>query len=389
MSKVPPTTFFLYSAHEPVSHRSAAWKTPLFLGIRPSQTLPQQKRPQVTHADYFSAARIFLEKNNFEAILRAASIVLKRNISIKALDEIRICLVKHGEFYHPARVEAVIRGTPVPFVLNVAISETGKNGMAVEYPLLERFHNEFSNSFVPAVYSRQDVLLQDRRLEFSLFLGEWFEGFNEFHIARDPSDGRNKVCVWDPAKGNYFLSLKQEEAVYRKAAGILTFYYNLYTFEQIFSWHHAAGDFIINVGPEDIDVRLVTVRQYVALFENQKPDAALILDALLIFLLNLSLRMRLDRYEGVGEIVWSNDVAVEGTLTGFFEGLAINPGVRSIRPPLPELFKVYLEALSEKELMELLQGVMERNNPRTADMSVIKQNLKKHAAVLYRAIAEM
>ena len=55
--------------------------------------------------------------------------------------------------------------------------------------------------------------------------------------------------------------------VYRQAAFILTLYYDVETFEQIFPWHHAAGDFVVKADEGAVDVRLVTARQYAPMIE--------------------------------------------------------------------------------------------------------------------------
>ena len=64
------------------------------------------------------------------------------------------------------------------------------------------------------------------------------------------------------------------------------------------------------------------------------------LQALLIFFLNLSIRMRLDRYDGVGDIVWADGLVVQSTLDGFFEGLALKPSVASMPDSIDKCFPV-------------------------------------------------
>ena len=93
----------------------------------------------------------------------------------------------------------------------------------------------------------------------AMFLGEWFSGFNEFHLSRDPATGQGRILVWDYGAGDFFLSPEQAAGVYKEAAKILTAYYNLETFEQIFSWHHAAGDFVLKLEKGRMKVRLITV----------------------------------------------------------------------------------------------------------------------------------
>jgi len=70
------------------------------------------------------------------------------------------------------------------------------------------------------------------------------------------------------------------------------------------SWHHAAG-----ISCKEhwgvVDVRLTTARGYeplVIFIEDQDINPVM---ALLYFFLDLTVRMRLDRWEGVGEIVWA------------------------------------------------------------------------------------
>ena len=77
-----------------------------------------------------------------------------------------------------------------------------------------------------------------------------------------------------------------------------------------------------------MEMKLITVRQYAAMFENKitknntDSDIYLMLEAMLVFFLNLSIRNRIDRLDGVGEIVWSDNISVEGTLRGFLKGLS-------------------------------------------------------------------
>ena len=62
--------------------------------------------------------------------------------------------------------------------------------------------------------------------------------------------------------------------------------------------------------------------------DDQNRDIQALLDALLVFFLNLTIRMRLDRQDGIGEIVWADDIAIKGTLQGFLEGLALKSTTR-------------------------------------------------------------
>jgi hypothetical protein len=81
---------------------------------------------------------------------------------------------------------------------------------------------------------------------------------------------------------------------------------------QIFPWHHAAGDFVIRVDGEKTSVKMITVRDYVPMagIETEPDSEQAILDALVIFFIHLSVRMRLDRLDGVNEVVWAPDACL-------------------------------------------------------------------------------
>ncbi len=344
----------------------------------------------MSHGDYFSAVRAFLEKNSFAAITFAVERRLRRKIRFEDIDEIHIRLVKHGEFYHPSKVEAIVQGTTVSFVVNAAVSDAGNAGIQREYRSLERLHNQFPIAFVPEVYG-EGFVDTDKNRKIRMFLGEWLDDFSEFHVSRDPLDQENKLLLWDAEKGNFFLSRKQTLEVYRQASLILTYYYDLETLEQIFPWHHAAGDFVVKKLNNTVEVKLITVRQYAAMVKesaisDHPLDSEYILEALLVFLLNLLIRMRLDRLDGVGDIVWFGDLAVEGTLKGFFEGLALKEPIALLPASLAGRFRQHLLSCGQADLFDLSQALVNVYHPQAPEIPVIRQNLEAHVRVLYDSI---
>jgi hypothetical protein len=276
----------------------------------------------------------------------------------------------------------------------VAVSETGIETIKEEYHCLSKLKDEFPLCFLPEVYGFGEVESMGNR-KIRMFLGNWFEGYNEFHVSSDPSDGRNKILVWDDIRNRFYLSLEQSADLYRQAAGILTYYYNVESCEQIFSWHHGAGDFVVTIDNGDLDVKLVSVRGYAPLFTNLaqlksgEKDVELILQALLIFFLKLSIHMRLDRLDGVGDIIWADGLAVQSTLNGFFDGLALNPPVASMPDSLDICFRYYLSVCSKADLYELSKAVVQTFHRRAREVGVIKQNLKEHVDELNRVIRQI
>ncbi len=261
--------------------------------------------------------------------------------------------------------------------------------------LLKMLDTDYPDSFVPKVYSQGTVFTKMDQVETRMFLGEWFEGFHEFHISIDPSDGKYKMVVWDHERGNFFLTTQQTMDLYRQAAKILTYYYNIETFEHIFSWHHAAGDFVLKCQKDDVELKLVTVRQYRSMFEDNiasehiDPDAKLIVEALLVFFLNMAIKMRIDRLDGVGDIVWSDDVALKGILKGFFEALALKPKISAFAEPLNECFRQHLLSCSPADFFDLNQALVCTYPLQAPEVPVIRQHLGKHVEGLYNAVRQL
>jgi hypothetical protein len=399
---MPPKTqfkYYLQHTQNSLDEKNDIWSLPIPL----SREKPQKADEiPLTYGDYFYAIRSFLKKDKFKSITSAISQQLNQNIRPEEIQEIRIYLEKHGEFYHPARIETFINGSKILFVLNVAISGTGKNYIKREFEILNKLNNEFSFSFIPKVYSQDKIFIKNKGIEISMFLGEWFEGFNEFHISQNKykqtkKDSSIKIVVWDHEKGNFFLSDDGSLELYSQVAMILTCYYNAETFEQIFPWHHAAGDFVIKLQNNNMEIKLITVRQYASLFKyaneteknNKDSDDHLMFEAMLVFFLNLSIRNRLDRLDGVGEIVWSDNIAVEGTLKGFLKGLSQTSSNNLISDTLAANFINYISCFSKTDLLELCNSIINTYNPMAPELSVIRQNLKNHVDLLYNSIKNL
>ena len=392
------TQFKHYLQHKKnlLDENSDIWSLPIPL----SREKPQKADEiSLTYGDYFYAVRSFLKKDEFKSITSAISQRLNKDITSYEIEEIRIYLEKHGEFYHPARIETFINGSRYLFVLNVAISSAGKGFIKREFEILNKLNNEFSFLFIPKVYSQDEICIKNKNVEISMFLGEWFDGFNEFHISRNKykqakTDSSTKIVVWDHEKGNFFLSDDETLELYSQAAMILTCYYNAETFEQIFPWHHAAGDFVIKLQKNNMKLKLITVRQYAPMIEDKKADKnysdlSLILEAMLIFFLNLSIRIRLDRLDGVGETVWSDNIAVKGTIKGFLNGLSKISSKNLIPDALAADFINYISCFTKTDLLELCNSIVNTYNPMAPDLPVIKQNLTDHVDLLYNSINKL
>ena len=395
MSQKPQFSYHLGSATNTISLSSRVWDKPLPLTRSPLNRQPSPKPGfSPTHGDYFLAARAFLERNDFERFTKAVAQSRGHATKPQDIEVIRIILVKHGEFYHPALIEAVVHSKPVLFVLNLAISQVGQDHIKKEYQTLQMLARKYSITYIPRVYTYAEIASRGGRI-IPMFLGQWLKGFHEFHIAGNPPDSSGHIKVWDPDRGNFFLTRRQMLDLYTRAAAILTYYYDLESFQQIFPWHHAAGDFVVKVKSSSVAVFLVSARRYSPLFRSNHQTAAggigpeQILQGLLIFLISLSIRMRLDRLDGVGDIVWSDETAVLGAVNGFFQVLASKPPIASLPAPADICFKTYLSSCSKQDLVELADAIVGTFDPAMPEVPLIQSRLGAHIDTLYPAIARI
>ena len=97
---MPRFSFFISYSKEPVSEDSPIWHEPIPLRLD-ALIKNTGDGESVSHAAYFRAVQTFLEANSLEVITRAVSRQLNRDVKAADVEEIRIRLEKHGEFYHP------------------------------------------------------------------------------------------------------------------------------------------------------------------------------------------------------------------------------------------------------------------------------------------------
>jgi hypothetical protein len=387
---VPHYSYFLENADQPITPAQPAWHYLLPTDRRSFQNAPAgHQAPSITLGHYFQAVRAFLEGPAQATVARA---LRGQDLAMGGAEEIGIYLAKHGECYHPARVAAQAGGTRIEWVVNVAVSPAGAAIIQNEFAVLQRLKREFSPSYLPQVYVLGEVQVQTGR-PLSMFLGEWLAGFHEFHLTRSGPGDEMGVVLWDPENGNRILGRDQVKALYAQAARILTHYFNVATAECIGAWHHAAGDFVVNLAGHAPVARLITVREYRPLLQPESAPAGRgvkrLLEALLLFFLNLTIRMRLDRLDGVGEIVWAGPAAVEGALAGVLEALAEKPVLPDVPLPLDVLFTHYLLSGTPEELLEMCSGILASFHPHSPDTAVARAHLEEHAAALALALGRL
>lgn len=367
----PP--FYYYRYGIPLRPGDPDWDRPLPLDRNGGQA----GSAPFTCGDYFRAAQDFLSGAS-SAPGQGGPLDQALGESRSPITRVDISLEKHGALYHPARVRVHTEAKQLSRVLNLAVSEAGRARMAEEYQTLCRLGRQPVHSHLPRVYAMGE---QNGAWPVSMFLGEWFEGYHEFHLSR--TDQGLALHVWDPAQSEpVYLSPAQARALYREAARILTDGYAPLSCEQIRGWHHAAGDFVVRVQGDELSLKLITVRSHGSPFAGSHDLQLLdILWGLLCFLVETGLRMRLDRLEGTGELVLGPEMALEESIQGVFAGLA-QKDIPAFDSPLIDFFQAYIRRLDPDDIRAAGAAVLGAFAPDAPERALIAEHMTDHLAAL-------
>ena len=273
--------------------------------------------------------------------------------------------------------------------MNVAVTERGRMRARNEFRLLRRISDARPAGFIPGTYfMAEDTGSREADQDDSMvmFLGDWFEGYHEFHLSVNSKATSPTIVVWNSERGNVFLTDSEAEEIYRQAAFILTHYFDTETYREVFPWHHAAGDFVVSDSGGKIDVKLITIRQYQARAEFPKKSDDDWSTALLLFLANLTVRMRLDRLDGVGETAWAGEHCVRATFQGFLDAIREKADSGVFESGRLGRFNHILKSLSPADLAEVFAAVLESYDREAPDVPVIRNNLADHVLAIYRSI---
>jgi hypothetical protein len=343
-----PIAFQLYCDEAKVNPASPQWQTAM-----PHGPEGRSATGGLTFGTYFECIADFLAAGNGEALRQALAAVDPSLRADEGFGAVVVRAEKHGALYHPACVMVKAAGHVVPLVLNVAVSAAGQACLAPEIEALARVGQRLPPGAVPRVHAHGSGSCA-AGVRLPMFLADWFEGFSEFHLAPHPTGGRLGIHCWESGATEPMLDSRETQELYRQVAYLLTRAFDPQTLAQIYPWHHAAGDFVLQRGPGGPVVKLISVRRYeptIGLPGLGDPDseAEARFLALLVFFLNLTVRIRIDRLEGTGELAWAGPEAVPATVAGFWEALPPElrtEGLRSIRGWTAEQLHDLLEAVA-------------------------------------------
>lgn len=370
LSNAPSFSFFVSGLDEEVGNKSPVWQEPLPSGLS-SEELRKAGYP--TYGDYFLAVSDFITSDNYSCL---------DSSSPEEIKKISIHIEKHGAYYHPGRIHVFYRnGESRNFVVNLAVNEFARKTAKNEFEIINNLKKNAAGKYLPEVYGFKESVTDSGSM-LAMFTGAWLDGFHEFHFSENSA----RVVVWDP-DSHFFLTDGQAREAYRIAARILTNFYDPFNFSQIYPWHHAAGDFIIKCGKDGlVDIRLITVRQYTPLFHfDEEESTENIIIGLMYFFLNMSIRMRLDRLDGIGEYVWADDFVLESTVKGFLD----SAGFMHINGMTgTEAFEMGIKGFSEEAFFDMADEMVSLYNPASPEISVILKNLENHSKTAHRLFSD-
>ncbi len=381
---LPEIRCYLADQPCPVTPAHPLWHTPLPQapdGSAASGSLTVcDDAHSVTYGVYFGAVAAFLTDKQC-AVLRLA---LEQEHAFAGhtgdIQRLALHLEKHGAFYHPTRVDVALGDDHVLLVVNVAASSQGRRLIAREYDLLAN-PQWCRPDVLPRVYAIIPALPP---FHLPMFVGQWLADYHEFHLSHDVSDHCCRIRVWHPQNPALFLDATGTRKLFSQISVILTSCYNITSGAQLSNWRHAAGDFVVCLTHGHVSVRLITARRYQAIFQaGSAGDVAGTLQMLLLFLLHLTLQMRLDRLDGVGPLVWLPNEILEATLEGFWQALHDKPDPDFLPAPLPICLAVFIRQCDAATILELAETVVTGCFQHPQEFAILQEHITAHVEKLH------
>ena len=356
----------------------------------PFRVSPWENHPFLSVRDYFDAIRHIVGRNNCEILLYIVNEEMGIDLKSDEIQEILIRSEKHGALYHLASVQILSKQGEFKFSLSVALSENSRAQLSREFGILRSLHDSFKFSYLPRVFVFEEMAYQAEKgtEKFSILLAEWFEDCHEWHIS-EGEDHLERVRIWDLKRGHRFATELESFQIFKQASKILALYYDAHSFKQIYPWHHAAGDFVIGTKGKQVSVRLTTARDYspikVFLFEeNVNPITALV-----YFFLHLSIRMRLDKLDGVGNPVLAGPFSIKAVTEGYFEALRRKEETdKSLLGDLDGHLSL-LRSFTPREILRLYGPLLDMYSYEDPeDFHTIEFGLENHISLVHKALKE-
>ena len=351
---------------------------------------PDREAPLLHYGPYLKSLSVFFEENRSARLFQALRSLSGNEVSAPEILGAALVSEKHGALYQVARLVVNLGHDTCCLAVNAASTEQQKAFLEAELELLGDLHARFHHPYLPRPILKGNVRYESPSGEpqvLDLLVTEWFEGFSEFHLSRHPGILQNLgISVWEIDGSKPFLSPREEEDLYREATAILTAYFDTRSFGQIYPWHHAAGDFVVCRQTDPVSVRLITARGYRSLGDFPASDGSLVIAAL-HFLINLSLRMRLDRLDGTGDLAWAGRHCLKGILEGFAHSWTLKRRDDPSLPSADHLFDL-LAQFSRNDWISFGQLVLEDGMVERDEMEFLACRLACHLDELSETVRD-
>ncbi len=356
----------------------------------PLKLTPSKIHPFMTLGDYFEAIKGALFKNDSMLINNLLKTHPESCDKPENILKILVKTEKHGALSHIASLEIFTENDNFKFAVSTELPTNNKSWLTHEFSLLKTLRKGLQQPYLPQLFTLEEVFCHSgtNQQKLIMLFSEWFEDYHEWHLAINPED-MTGIYLWDQIRGHYFVSLEEEFKIIRQISEILTLYYNPFTYHQICNWHHAAGDFVVSCrNGGDVDVKLTTIRSYesiMPLISEDEPDPII---AGIYFFLNLTIKIRLDKIDGVGDLIWADSFVMEAAIKGFFDALNILEQAGQPFAKNAKEFLLLLESFDKNELFQLLESLLplyqQEEDPNDFDM--IQNNLWSHGTELFKII---
>lgn len=297
----------------------------------------------VTYGQYLHSIAAYLSGYSCRAVREILERSPEPAPPLQTASGITLVSEKHGALYSVCRLTVSFPAASFNFAVNTAFLPEQQAFLRHEYRLLRELYRKFRLPYLPRPLLSGSMPLAGHpsALPIRLFIAEWFVKHHEFHLSdqhHHNTGGPSHISVWNFASDPCYLSPLQTAQLYEKASRILTACLDTANFRQIYPWHHAAGDFIIDETRVPVGVRLITARDYRCLL-REKSDIANKMLGSLHFFVNLTVRMRIDRIDGTGELAWA---AAAECLPGVIRGFVVAWEGKTLEDPeLPEASEIF------------------------------------------------
>jgi hypothetical protein len=345
---------------------------------RPLHVNVSEIHPALALEDYFESIKELLLANSAKILTSVIAEMLGTKLTPERIAAVEIRCEKVGTLYHVASLTVRCEGGPLKLCVTTAINDEAIQCLESEASYLVFLADTYHLTCLPKVFYKGEVVRPTSKGDATLShsVQEWFEDYHEWHLSLDDSE-RQQITVWDMGKGYRTFSLEDGAEIHQQAAKILTLCYDFRTGGQINPWSHAAGDFVVKVGERSFSVKLTTVRGYepLPLFREERAFDPLI--HISCFFLNLTVRMRLDRLDGIGSVLWAESSILHPVVSGFFEALSSKEVQERYSAGDRERIRESLKSFTEDKIRTFLLSLLDHFSGE--EKAVVEKHMEEHA----------